>query len=357
MAAFLQEQHEPDDNETPSLGTSQEIMDTYNENTGSVTVEEELPPAAKTSCAIEELQSAFGSILLLRRNKNPASDQDTPFEICSDHSANKFAEKEFVYQWTGVFDLFAFPRELRDRIYYHYVYRPQGLIYRRNTDRRFPFDDHPEEVTSLFLTCRQVYDEAFQVFCRYNRIEIRFSPSYEHHRISNKGLAGVIRLFPDKPARHLQHLGVSAERYANYSYRSWGNRHTKGPTDAFAQMLRDAHSFKDVFPKLRDFTVSFGRYDNFFGHNSMFALEGKDEEEMITKSVEMMSKWLRDDTVVPPSWFRFRFDKNWMFESLRTQEEVWNSAYGRLARERTRSVELVEESGKVWIEEHWGGES
>jgi hypothetical protein len=357
MAASLQEQHEPEDNEAPSLGTFQERIDTYNEDTGSLDVEEELPPAAKTSCAIDELQNAFGSILLLRRNKDPASDQDTPFEICSDHSANKFAKTEFVYQWTGVFDLFAFPRELRDRIYYHYVYCPQGLIYRRNTDRRFPFDDHPEEVASLFLTCRQVYHEAFQVFCRYNLIELRFRPRYQHNRICNKGLAGVIRLFPDKPARQLQHLGVSAERYTYYRYRGFGNQYIAGPTDAFAQMLRDAYAFEEVFPKLRDFTVSFSKYDNFFGYDSVFALEDQDEEDMITKCVEIMSAWLRTDTVVPPRWFRFRFDRNWTFESLRTQEDIWNKAYARLARERASRIESVEESGKVWIEKEWGVES
>ncbi|OAL03067.1 hypothetical protein IQ06DRAFT_375714 [Phaeosphaeriaceae sp. SRC1lsM3a] len=353
MAGSQQNQCDLQNTEVSNFRSNETVMETSDEDMACRALfEEELPPTTRTTCAIEELQNAFGTLLLNRRNRNPISDQASSLGICSDHSANK-ASETIVPHWTGSFDLFAFPRELRDRIYYHYLYRP-SLVYRRNTDRRFPFEDHPEEVASLFLTCRQVYDEAFLVFCRYNLVEFRFGARIQHNRICNKGLAGVIRLFPDKPARHLQHLGVSSERYMYFTYRRFGDQHLTIPTDAFAQMLRDAYAFKDVFPKLRDFTVSFCKYDHFFGYSSMFEVEGQDEEEKITNCAELMSTWLGTDTVLPPRWFRFRFDEHWMFKFLVAQEDIWNKAYARLARERADKIEPVDESGKVWIEKKWG---
>jgi hypothetical protein len=47
---------------------------------------------------------------------------------------------------------------------------------------------------------------------------LRARPGYEKQRIYNKAIHGLLRLFPDKPARHLQHLGVS-QCYMDYGYR------------------------------------------------------------------------------------------------------------------------------------------
>ena len=121
-------------------------------------------------------------------------------------------------------------------------------------------------------------------------------------------------------------------------------------------MLRDAYAFKEFFPRLRDFTVSFCKYDDFFGfQSSFFAVQGEDEEDMITRAVNWMISWLGTDKVLPPPWFRFRFDEHWRYESLRTQEGIWNKAYARLVREMASRVEEVEDTGKVWIEKQWGG--
>src|SRR5690349_16692027 len=94
------------------------------------------------SSAVTELQEAFGTILLAHRDKSDYT------SIWEEHLRR--ANQAIKYKWTGAFELFAFPRELRDRIYYHYLYLPDGLTFNRNTSRRFPYDE-PETVTNLFL--------------------------------------------------------------------------------------------------------------------------------------------------------------------------------------------------------------
>jgi hypothetical protein len=249
-----------------------------------------------------------------------------------------------------------FPREIRDQIYHHYLYRPKGIVYHRKTTRTFPFDDHYEGITSLLLTCRQVHYEAFQIFTRYNLIEIRTSYHWHQQRYRDKSMDGILRLFPDAPARRLQRVGISMEQYS-YIYQSYRRRLDPGqdtapPGAAFVQMLRDAYTFKSTFPKIREFCVTFRAYNNFFGEQYGFMAEGEDDEEKIVNCVSVMEMWLGESQVVPPSWFRFWFDEvDWRYPGLREQESIWNRAYARVVRERAKKVVEVEGSGKRWIEE------
>ncbi|KAH7385381.1 hypothetical protein DE146DRAFT_204013 [Phaeosphaeria sp. MPI-PUGE-AT-0046c] len=331
MAASQQSPRDSEENDITTFQSTQSVMVAAHQNVrGPDLLEEKVSPAARTSCAIDELQTVFRTILISRQKKDPGSGY-----------TNDTAETASIPHWTGFFDLFAFPRELRDEIYYYYLYRPNGLLYRRNPPRTFPFEDNPEEVASLFLTSRQIYDEAFRVFCRHNLVEFNFRTIVRRPPTRDKTLAAIVRFFPERPARHLQHLGVSSERYVYDTYRRAGDPYDTAPTDAFAQMLRDACAFKDMFPKMRDFTVSFCKYSEFFGHSKHFEIEGRDEEEKITNCEHLMNNWLGADTVLPPRWFKFRFDKDWESKSLRTQEDIWNKAYARLANDRPNWLQPV----------------
>jgi hypothetical protein len=319
--------------------------------TDAISEDEALPTIGRPSCAISELQSAFGTLLVADKNVDPVTLWTKPnFQRWGDILKPK-PKPPIMPKWTGSFALFSFPRELRDKIYYHYLYRPDSILYQRNPTRADVFDDRPEEITSLFLTSRQVYSEAWDVFCRYNRIEIPARQDWYHQRRNFKTLDGTLRLFPDKPARTLQHISISFQQYLYmYQYRSPDD--TLTPSAAFVQMLRDAYTIKSTFPRLREFSVHFHDYHDFFdAESTLFEIEGADDEEKIERSKRIMENWMQGSNVVPPSWLYFDFDKNWCYEGLRKQRGVWNEAYQRLVKERKVEGEGLESSGREWIEE------
>jgi hypothetical protein len=136
-----------------------------------------------TSCSIEELQSAFGSILAADKNVDPVPDyKNLTWKDCWSpfHKPAKPAKCTPDPTRTGTFPFFSFPRELRDRIYFHYLYRPEGVVYRRQTANSFLYDKPSELITSLFLTCHQVYEEALPVFCRHNEVEVVNRYQWQH---------------------------------------------------------------------------------------------------------------------------------------------------------------------------------
>ena len=57
--------------------------------------------------------------------------------------------KPALPKWTGFFALFSFPRELRDLIYYHSVYRPRGLHYTAHVSRDRKFWYKKDRSTSI----------------------------------------------------------------------------------------------------------------------------------------------------------------------------------------------------------------
>jgi hypothetical protein len=81
------------------------------------------------SSAIGELQDAFGPILLAR-NKVDASTLWANTTTQRSARILELAKKPPILpKWTGSFTLLSFPRELRDKIYFHYIYRPKGIVY------------------------------------------------------------------------------------------------------------------------------------------------------------------------------------------------------------------------------------
>jgi hypothetical protein len=207
-------------------------------------------------------------------------------------------------------------------------------------------------MTSLFLTCRQVYDEAWQVFCRYNAVELPARQDWNHQFHRFRTLDGTLRVFPDKPARTLQRISISFQQYMyTYLYKTAEDLHPHGA--AFVQMLRDAYTVKFTFPRLREYIVYFEDYHNFFGISSTeFELEGADDEEKIQTSLNMMKRWT-DGINVVPSWLVFQFNENWRYQHLKRQSGIWNAAYKRLAREFAGRNDGLENSGKKWIEDTW----
>ncbi|KAH7371347.1 hypothetical protein BKA66DRAFT_370228, partial [Pyrenochaeta sp. MPI-SDFR-AT-0127] len=296
-----------------------------------------------TPSAISELQDAFGSILLARKDAtgvNPKTVYE-PFLR---------APEPIVYKWTGCFDILSFPRELRDRIYYYCLYRPDGIVYNRNTVRTFPFD-HPENMTALFQTSRQVYKEAFQVFCRYNTITFT-TRNHWSRRTMRGGLAGTLRLFPSKHADMLQCVRKEYSEYFT-SFASWEDSYPEdNPGRVFLQMLRDAWTFKSFFPRLRKFTVRWNVWSHYFENNRL-VFDKKTEDEKTKIWLNWMRHSIKQGNVVPMRGLRFEFDNSCWDNPMQEHAAALNEAYERLLKEtapfRDEAAEL-EESGRKWLE-------
>jgi hypothetical protein len=318
-------------------------------------------PSKQPPSAITELQAAFGSILLARRDVDQVTvhSKKLSWDWYSQSFKNrpKLPERPALPKWTGAFELFSFPRELRDRIYYHYLYRPKGVLYNRKTTRSFPFTDHPEDITSLFLTNRQVYNEALEVFCRYNQIEIKTSGYWAYRSNDSRALTGTLRLFPDKPGRLVQRV---RKRYREYIhvYGSYSHDHLgQKPGAIFLQMLRDAYTFKNAFAKLREFTVVWEANAHFFATQENLAFDAKTEADKVHIWLQWMKTWLQGSNLVPPSWVQFEFDSNWRRNEMQAHAAALNEAYARLLRDSATwddQQAQLEDSGKKWLEEMSG---
>ena len=208
---------------------------------------------------IAELQSVFGTILTLsKRTKTSPTPETSNYP-----------------RWTGSFRLFDFPREIRDCVYYWYLYEPKGLKYTRTGSRHltFPFTDSRHVV--LFLTSCQVYEEALEVFCRFNAIEIT----------NTWRLEGTLRLFPDRPAQMIQRIQLI---YRHTYYKSHWRRKNR-VSGAWAQMILEAQVAKSYFPMLREFRALW-----YCSTNSFELEEGlKLQSEAPEVTTEMLLGWMR----------------------------------------------------------------
>ncbi|CAO2653704.1 Nn.00g031150.m01.CDS01 [Neocucurbitaria sp. VM-36] len=277
---------------------------------------------AEAASAIRELQHAFTSLLFVRN---------------------------------ATFAFFSLPRELRDTIYYHYIYRPRGVVYKCQHARASP-SNPPEDIISLFLVSRQVYDEALQVFCRYNTIKIWIQSDYR------KSVHGKLRLFPDRPGQMLQLVCMEyfefTSRIARTSRmaREYGFYSGESPAKVFIQMIQDAHTFKSFFPKLRGFTAEWFVSSQFFEKHGLY-LENEHEEENVQIWLEWMRKHVNEENVVPPRWLKIKSGNKRRNKPIIAHEESMNAAYKILIRETAalRDTEKeLEESGRRWLEESWG---
>ncbi|KAF1850709.1 uncharacterized protein K460DRAFT_361472 [Cucurbitaria berberidis CBS 394.84] len=269
-----------------------------------------------------------------------------PIEMIETKEADKNNQLSQHNHRPGVFNFFALPRELRDVIYYLYLYRPRSVVYNPRSPPAFPFA-HPEDITNLFLVSRQAYEEGLQVFCRYNTVKI----GDPDHIVKN--LEGKLRMFPDKPGRMLQ--CVSREYFESTS--GYVVRDTsfsaQTPAKVFILMLQDMYTFKSYFPKLRQFTAEWYAWNPFFKKNGM-NFRGQNEEEKIQTWLVWMRRHVQEEHMVPPRGLRFELC---IHNSMQAHENAMNEAYEILLREtptpRDESMEL-EESGKRWLEVAWG---
>lgn len=266
---------------------------------------------SETTSAMHELQGALGSLLIVPQHKSSIT----------------------------TLAIFTLPRELRDTIYYHYLYRPQGIVCGSHRAPIFPLDQS-ESDTNLFLASRQVYDEGLQVFYRCNTIHF----GSRKHEYDWK-----LRLFPDRPKQLLRQAKINYfESKAMYRRRS--------PARSFIHMIRDAYTFKFLFPKLLTFTVEWYAWRQYFSDQGLiFKDKGKEE------NVQIWLEWVREaikmgGSVVPPRWLSFQFGSELNRTEMTPFEEDLNEAYRAHVKQTTTFIDEekeLEESGRKWLEETW----
>ncbi|KAJ4289083.1 hypothetical protein N0V90_011425 [Kalmusia sp. IMI 367209] len=268
------------------------------------------------------------------------------------------------------FNIFSLPPELRDLIYYHHLYRPKGLVWRRLNNHGYKqstnpwhpyqanYSAHPgdPEIVALFLTSHQVYAEALYVFCAANKVRIE--------RRKYTALPNLLRVFPASAADMLQLLELSYHEYetARHDGEAWTGAK---PSHTWARIVLDSHTIKAYFPRVRRFTALWKTRLYFFadeaGHEDWGAdILGPAEEGQS----EPWLVWLRDAqrgvNREPPRWLFVRFAR-FVSHVDRSAEyqQAWDGALETI-KEEARVKELgmradeLEDSGKMWMEEEWG---
>jgi hypothetical protein len=298
---------------------------------------------AGPSSSISELQSAFPSLLLLTRTTKPPSNIPyTTYRGCPDTPP-----KPSLPKWTGAFALFDFPRELRNLIYHHAVSRPKGIHYTAHMhgDQYFWYNKDPSlDIANFLCTNKQVYAEAYEIFCRHNTIILGDGNTTKERY--NKPLTGLLRLFPCVPARNLTRIRLSYYDEVTRLWGKWGCAPEYGAagdgmegyapqqysSDTFVDILRDAHILASFFDKLRVFEASW------------FMRDVGVTEKDVAGGVKWMQGYLEKGYVEPWEGVRFRLEMDKM------QEVCLNEAYGVLVRESNHGGD-IEDSGRVWLEE------
>ncbi|KAF2245468.1 hypothetical protein BU26DRAFT_69009 [Trematosphaeria pertusa] len=268
------------------------------------------------------------------------------------------------YGRTGSIPLFdIIPREIRDEIYFYIVHRPKGLVYRRDHCRamgyngtyrthHYTWQSGNSDILFLLLTCRQLYEEALEVFCRCNTIHVE--------RRTDRPLEGTLRLFPDKAARWLQSIELG---YVDSNTNRDDEWRLPRPGFAFERMTKDAWLAKDFFPRLKVYTALWNSDPYHFHEAEDLNIEGRSEEQ----TVEMWLVWMKLHCErmkrVPPPWLKITFpltDGSYgkREHRMRRHQAAWDQAMARFrevrVQERTDFEAELEESGKKWLEETWG---
>ncbi|KAF2684046.1 hypothetical protein K458DRAFT_389264 [Lentithecium fluviatile CBS 122367] len=319
--------------------------------------------------AIEELQSAFPTILLLEKEKpkvKPPPMNQTWNEVLMEnrrlmHDLDN--PKPFYPRWNGSFALLSFPRELRDNIYFQYLYRPKSLIWRRRPNHGHEFRawcgyiavysaNMHHDALNMFLVSRQVYREALYIFCSANTIFIE--------RRRHRHVEGALRLFPEPAASMLQHVEL---RYIDYHpnwHETW-NGPSAGRT--WEKMVKDALLAKEHFPRLTTYTALWDvDWRTLYENDGVVSLQTQSEDE----KTRIWLWWLRRQGeargVVPPRWLKVRFEPEPRYynewQAKNGHQASWDKALlifkeEERLKEKEKAEEL-EESGKKWLEEEWG---
>ncbi|RMZ70106.1 hypothetical protein GMOD_00000160 [Pyrenophora seminiperda CCB06] len=332
-------------------------------NTTAPTFDEDITTPNQDS-AIAELQAALGPLLLTQRDKN-----STPFPPSTTTSGYDTPPPETPYTWTGTFRLFDFPRELRDEIYRYVLHRPSGVYYTPHVSKGFWWNrEKVDDILNLFLVSKQVYQEAFDMFCRCNTVILSTRYTSDREGLA-KPLQGQLRLFPERAARGLTTVSnayhdIVARPYSQYGHApshasaamggddTEGYRKDNSSEETFYEILRDAHVLQGFFPKLKVFHATWNpRTYGPLAHNAEAMKWDTNREECIATWLQLMRGWLQSGKVVPLACVRFSFDGfAWCGYGERLDGLV-NEAYQTIVREWKAPRVDIEDSGKIWLEE------
>jgi hypothetical protein len=302
--------------------------------------------------AIEELQSAFPTLLLLEKDKTKAL-----------HEKGYNSGTSYLYPfWNGSFALLSFPREIRDLIYFHYLYRSHGFTWCRRPNHgwihRYPhgyvtvYRGGMTDVLSLFLVSRQVYQEALYMFCSSNVILVEKRPKFG-------ALEGALRLFPEPAASMLQRVETVYNDNDKYLYEVWDGPRSSGTWEI---IVRDALAAKEHLPRLTEYTALWDLdWRHFYEYEGMGSLQQEDEEVKVLIWLSWLERHSKARGVVPPRWLKVRFGpkpQSYHYQtSSNNHQKAWDRALIRFEEVRVREEEkgvALENSGKKWLEERWG---
>lgn len=258
--------------------------------------------------------------------------------------------------------MFALPRELRDKIYYYYMYRGGRLYYIYHPDRHFePSIGKSEEIQNLLVVSKRVYAEVIKMMYLANTVILHKSDNRRQERV--KPLPGLLRLFPDSVAENLTRVGHKYSDVVGKPWSRWGYRprdyikqNSSGQT--FVEILLDAHLFKEYFPRLVLFEAGWypeppsAEHPQARGEVHWIAKalkEGTDESEIVAKWLVIMRRWLQGHGVVPLSCIEFWFDGYSADGFTAELDLLANEAYRKLVKERP--PDDIEDSGRLWLEE------
>lgn len=278
-------------------------------------------------------------------------------------------------QFTGAFKLFDLPRELRDKIYSYHLYRSGGVYYTAHAGKYYwDCRERCDDISNLFTVSRQVYSEAFEVFCLDNTVAL--STYYSPREGYKKPLAGLLRLFPDRMASNLTRVSnsyrdivsrpMSIRGYApSHSSIAQGGDGTGGyrkynsAGETFVEVLRDAHTLTQHFPKLIAFEAYWDPEHPFYEHPEQqgqvhriayFLKQGADGRHIVALWLEAMRGWLQAQNVVPLGCVRFALESFAADGFGLELDMLMNEAYKTLVKERNTG-EDIEDSGRLWLEE------
>ena len=331
-----------------------------------------------SASSIPELQDALGSLLLARRSENDST-SSTSCNTSTPNYATRGCSDTLTQperpRWTGAFKLFDFPQELRDEIYFHVLYRPWGVYYSAHGDKNFwEYKGICEDTQNLLVVSKQVYHEALKVFCLNNTVAL--SSKYNPRECYRKPLSGSLRLVPDRVASNLTRVSHTYRDAITRPHGAYGfapshtsiadggdgtenfqKKQTAGQT--FIEILRDAHTLTQYFPKLVGFEVvwypeplwlEFPQPKGQVRELALILKEGGDEKDVAAIWLETMRGWLQGQNVKPLSCVRL------ILEGFATDgftyefDTLANEAYRRLVKEYIAEAD-IEDSGRAWLEE------
>lgn len=316
--------------------------------TERVVVEDEPIPQHEPS-AITELQSVFGTMLLARKTQ-----EEEPYV------PSLYRKTHIKPRWTGAFGLFSLPRELRDRIYYHYLKRHKPVVFSlrwlhgRDSTRMSRYSsyisgtgamyfDKSDQVISLYCTNKQVYQEAIEIFFRYNVVEI-------HART----LQGTFPHFPDLSAGLIQRMTKSYDD-GKYGFVDWDGKYGElHPDEMLSQMIRDAQFTKSFFPRLREYTIEWYAWPPYFAKHGL-RFTGASEEEKIEIWFEWIMSAVEKKKLVLAPWITIKMASyEYSQNGMQKHESALQEAYKLVAKKTAGAGDedlILEESKKLWLEE------